>query len=52
MFHKEILNDKQIELSYFEDVDYSEEVDYLITAPPSDEEIKDRLVSISTTIEL
>ena len=40
------------QLSYFEDVDYSEEVDYLITAPPSDEEIKDRLVSISTTIEL
>lgn len=40
------------QLSYFEDVDYSEEVDYLIPTPPSDEEIKDRLVSISTTIEL
>ena len=38
-------------LSYFEDVDYSEEVEYLIPTPPSDEEIKDRLVYISTTIE-
>jgi len=39
------------QLSYFEDVDYSEEVEYLIPTPPSDEEIKDRLVYISTTIE-
>lgn len=40
------------QLSYFEDVDYSEEIEYLIPTPPSEEEIKDRLVSISTTIEL
>ena len=40
------------QLSYFEDVDYSEEVEYLIPTPPSDEEIKDRLVFISTAIDL
>lgn len=40
------------QLSYFEDVDYSEEVDYLIPTPPTKEEIKNRLIAISTTIEL
>ena len=40
------------QLSYFEDVDYSEEVDYLIPTPPTEEEIKNQLISISTTIEL
>ena len=40
------------QLSYFEDVDYSEEVDYLIPTPPTEEEIKNRLIAISTTIEL
>ena len=40
------------QLSYFEDVDYSEEVEYLIPSPPSDEEIKDRLIAVSTAIGL
>ena len=40
------------QLSYFEDVDYSEQVDYLIPTPPTEEEIKNRLIAISTTIEL
>ena len=35
------------QLSYFDDIDYSEEVDYIIANPPTDEEIKARLVEIS-----
>lgn len=40
----------RVQLSYFEDVDYSEQVDYLIPNPPNDEEIKSRLTEISTKI--
>ena len=40
------------QLSYFEDVDYSEEVDYLIPTPPTEEEIKNRLIAVSTAIGL
>ena len=40
------------QLSYFEDIDHSEEVEYFIPSPPSEEEIKEQLVSISTAIEL
>lgn len=36
------------QLSYFEDVDYSEEVDFIISNPPSDEEIKQFLIEVST----
>ena len=39
------------QLSYFEDVDYTEEVDYLITTPPTDEEIKAFLIEVSTEIK-
>lgn len=35
------------QLSYFEDVDYSEEVEYLISNPPSEEKIKEELTKIS-----
>lgn len=35
------------QLCYFEDVDYTEEVDYLITAPPTDEEIRKALTAMS-----
>ena len=35
------------QLSYFDDIDYSEEVDYIIANPPTDDEIKARLVEIS-----
>ena len=38
------------QLSYFEDVDYSEEVDYIIADPPSDNEIKQYLIDVSTAI--
>jgi len=38
------------QLSYFEDVDYSEEVDYIIPSPPSDDGIKQYLIDISTSI--
>lgn len=38
------------QLSYFEDVDYSEEVDYIIADSPSDEEIKQYLIVVSTAI--
>ena len=35
------------QLSYFDDVDYSERVDYLIADPPSDDEIKAGLTRIA-----
>lgn len=35
------------QLSYFDDVDYSEQVEYLIDNPPTDEEIKSRLTELS-----
>lgn len=39
------------QLSYFEDIDYNEEVDYLIENPPSNEEIKAFLIEVSTEIK-
>ena len=35
------------QLSYFDDVDYTEQVDYIISNPPSDDEIKNRLTELS-----
>ena len=35
------------QLSYFDDVDYTEEVEYLIENPPSNDEIKDFLTKVS-----
>ena len=40
----------RIQLSYFEDVDYSEEVEYLIANPPSNQEIQGFLTEVSTEI--
>lgn len=37
------------QLCYYDDVDYSEQVDYVIPAPPSDDMIKTRLTEISLT---
>ena len=37
------------QLSYFDDIDYSEEVDYLVNAP-SDAEIKSFLIDLATTL--
>ena len=37
------------QLCYFEDVDYTEEVDYLIPDPPTDEEIRNALTEIVQT---
>lgn len=39
------------QLSFFDDIDYTEEVDYLIANPPSDEEIKAFLIEVSTEIK-
>ena len=49
----DLFSDKlfRTQLSYFEDVDYSEEVDYIIANPPSDNEIKQYLIEVSTAIE-
>lgn len=35
------------QLSYFDDIDYSETVDYLVPDPPTEEEIKDTLTEYS-----
>lgn len=35
------------QLCYFDDVDYSEQVDYIIPNPPTDDEIKNRLTELS-----
>lgn len=40
----------RIQLSFFDDVDYSEEVEYLISELPSNQEIKSYLTEISTDI--
>ena len=39
------------QLSYFEDVDYTEEVEYTIPDPPTEDEIKNYLIQVSTEIE-
>lgn len=39
------------QLSYFEDIDYTEEVEYMIPNPPTENEIKDFLIKVSTSIE-
>ncbi len=35
------------QLSYFADIDYTEEVEYLVAVPPSNEEIKAKLTQIA-----
>ena len=35
------------QLSYFDDVDYTEQVDYIISDPPADDEIRNRLTELS-----
>lgn len=35
------------QLSYFDDVDYTEQVDYIISNPPTDDEIKNHLTELS-----
>lgn len=44
-----LFSEKQFraQLAYFDDIDYSESVDYLIDQPPSADEIKDNLTAIS-----
>jgi len=38
------------QLTYFNDVNYSEEVEYIIPNPPADEEVKEELIRIATDI--
>lgn len=40
----------RIQLTYFEDVDYTEAVEFLIENPPTDQQIKDRLTEIATAL--
>ena len=40
----------RVQLSYFEDVDYSEEVEYLVPNPPSNLDIQTFLTEVSTEI--
>lgn len=49
----EMFSDKlfRSQLSYFEDIDYTEEVEYMIPNPPLEDEIKNFLIQISTEIE-
>ena len=49
----EMFSDKlfRSQLSYFEDVDYTEEVEYMIPNPPTEDEIKNFLIKVSTAIE-
>ena len=51
MIFGDLFSDKlfRSQLSYFDDIDYSEEVDYLVNAP-SDAEIKSFLIDLATTL--
>lgn len=48
----ELFSDKlfRSQLAYYEDVDYTEEVDYMVDNPPADMEIKDYLTTAATQI--
>jgi hypothetical protein len=48
----ELFSDKffRSQLSYFEDIDYTEEVEYLLSNPPTEDEIKRFLIEVSTAI--
>lgn len=48
----ELFSDKlfRSQLAYYEDVDYTEEVDYMVDNPPADMEIKDYLTMAATQI--
>ena len=55
--HTEILSDKQQELlpfieqlAFHKDINYSEEVEYMIPNPPTEKEVKEELISIATDI--
>ena len=38
------------QLTYFEDINYSEEVEYVIPNPPTEKEVKDELIRLATDI--
>ena len=38
------------QLCYFDDVDYTEQVDYIVSNPPSDETVKQWLAEIAVTL--
>lgn len=40
----------RVQLTYFDDIDYTEQVDYLIENPPTDEEIKSKLTELAINI--
>jgi len=49
---KDLFSEKQFraQLAYFDDINYSEEVEYMIPNPPSEEEVKEGLIEIATDI--
>lgn len=51
MIFGDLFSDKlfRSQLSYFDDIDYTEEVDYLVNAP-SDAEVKSFLIDLATTL--
>ena len=48
----ELFSEKQFraQLTYFEDINYSEEIEYMIPNPPSEREVKEELIRIATDI--
>ena len=49
-YFPEQINEKLFrnQLAFHKDIDYSEEVDYVIDNPPSQKEIKDFLIEVAT----
>ncbi len=40
----------RVQLCYYNDIDYSEEVEYIIDNPPTDQQIKDKLTEFAMAI--
>lgn len=40
----------RVQLCYYNDIDYSEQVDYIIENPPTEQQIKDKLTELATSI--
>ena len=49
---KDLFSEKQFraQLAYFDDINYSEEVEYMIPNQPSEKEVKEGLIEIATDI--
>ena len=49
---KDLFSEKQFraQLTYFEDINYSEEVEYIVPNPPAEETVKEELIRMATDI--